>query len=152
MVFIQYLILMPRSRTAKVQVHYYNNCVAVVSFVIFFVNLDTTNKVVNFDEIVSTRRAQAVKSILVQVNSEKSFSELHQYCSQFGTIIGAHHYTLTDEQFILLEYSSELEAKQAIKHSTFKNTGGVCVQSQFLWFRAADSVAVASYSHSEVSG
>lgn len=116
------------------------------------VNLDTTNKVVNFDEIVATRRAQAQKSISVQVNSEKSFSELHQYCSQYGTIIGAHHYALTDHQYILLEYSNELEAKQAIEHSTFKDTNGLRVHSQFLWFRAAENVAVASYSQSRVSG
>lgn len=105
---------------------------------------------INFNEIVTTRRAQAQRSVLVQVNSEKSFSELQKYCSQYGTIIGAHHYTLTNDQFILVEYSNELEAKQAIEHSTFHETSGVCVTSPFLWFRAAQKGAVAN--DSQTSG
>lgn len=105
---------------------------------------------VNFNDNVTTRRAQAQRSILVQVNSEKSFSELQKYCSQYGTIIGAHHYTLTTDNFILVEYSSELEAKQAIENCTFHDAAGVCVRSPFLWFRAAQSGPAAK--DSQVSG
>lgn len=113
-------------------------------------NLGTANEVINFNDIVTTRRAQAQRSILVQVNSVESFSELQKYCSQFGTTIGAHHYTLTDYQFILVEYSNELEAKQAIEHSTFNEASGVCARSPFLWFRAAEKETVAK--HSQASG
>lgn len=97
---------------------------------------------INFNDIVTTRRAQAQKSILVQVNSDKSFDELHKYCSQYGTIIGGHHYTLKNRQFILVEYSNELEAKQAIEHSTFHETSDLCVKSPLLWFRAAQNGTV----------
>lgn len=94
---------------------------------------------INFNEIVGTRRAQAQRSILVQVSSEKSFSELQKYCCQFGTIVGAHHYTLPSEQFILVEYSTELEAKQAIENTTFPEEACFGVRSPFLWFRAAQN-------------
>lgn len=125
-------------------IHCIIHCSGCLIFLFYFeLNSDTTNEVINFNDIVTTRRAQAQRSILVQVNSEKSFSELQKYCSQYGTIIGAHHYTLTNEQFILVEYSNELEAMQAIDHSTFHETSGVCVRSPFLWFRAARNDTVA---------
>ncbi len=110
-------------------------------FKIIFNFIDTAiaeaSVIKNFNDIVTTRRAQAQRSILVQVNSEKSFTELQRYCSQYGTIIGAHHYTLTDDQFILVEYSNQIEANQAIENSSFQDTSGFCVPSPFLWFRAA---------------
>lgn len=89
--------------------------------------------------MVTKRRAQAQQSILVQVSSEKSFSELQNYCSQYGTIIGAHHYKLDDFQYILVEYSNRLEAKEAIEHSTYNDASGMYVRSPFLWFRAAQN-------------
>lgn len=85
------------------------------------------------------RRNQASHSILVQVNSEKSFAELHAYCSQFGTIKGAHHYSINQDElhYILIEYSSSVEAETAINSSIYnEESSGVPVRSQFLWFRA----------------
>lgn len=92
---------------------------------------------INFNDIITTRRAQAQKSFLIQVSSEKSFSELQKYCCQHGTIIGAHHFTIKNHQFILVEFSNELEAKEVLKHSTFHDPSGLNVESPFLWFRAA---------------
>lgn len=87
--------------------------------------------------MIKNRRLQASQSILVQVNSEKSFGELHTYCSQFGEIIGAHHYTQDDSHYILLEYSSNDAADDTIRSSTFNEaTSGIVVHSPFLWFRA----------------
>lgn len=110
---------------------------------LIFLNLGTANKVINFDEMVETRRTQAKRSILVQVQSEKSFTELHKYCSQYGKIIGGHHYVLTDREFVLIEFDSEVEAQQAMKNSSFEDSTGFCVQSPFLWFRAAQNGSVA---------
>ncbi|KAG4066151.1 hypothetical protein HA402_010353 [Bradysia odoriphaga] len=104
---------------------------------------EKAKKVINFDEMVTTRREQAQRSILVQVQSQKSFTDLQKYCSQFGKIIGGHHYVLADRQFILIEFSSHLEAQKAIACSTFEDATGFCVQSPFLWFRAAQSGSVA---------
>lgn len=87
--------------------------------------------------MIKNRRLQASQSILVQVNSEKSIGELHSYCSQFGEIVGAHHYKQDDMHYILLEYSSNDEADEAIRSSTFNDaTSGIFVHSPFLWFRA----------------
>lgn len=98
---------------------------------------DNLKTVTNFDDVITNRRLQASQSILVQVNSEKSFGELHTYCSQFGEIVGAHHYTQDDMHYILLEYSSNEAADDAIRSSTFNEaTSGIVVHSPFLWFRA----------------
>lgn len=89
--------------------------------------------------MIKFRRNQASHSILVQVNSEKSFSELHAYCSQFGTIKEAHHYSINQDElhYILIEYSSSVEAETAINSSIYnEESSGVPVRSQFLWFRA----------------
>lgn len=89
--------------------------------------------------MIKFRRNQASHSILVQVNSEKSFAELHAYCSQFGTIKGAHHYSINRDElhYILIEYSSSVEAETAINSSIYnEESSGVPVRSQFLWFRA----------------
>ncbi|XP_037039462.1 poly(A) RNA polymerase, mitochondrial-like [Bradysia coprophila] len=98
---------------------------------------EKANKMINFDEMVTSRREQAQRSILVQVQSQKSFTDLQKYCSQFGKIIGGHHYVLADRQFILIEFSSQVEAQQAISCSTFEDATGFCTQGPFLWFRAA---------------
>ncbi|KAG4070088.1 hypothetical protein HA402_011257 [Bradysia odoriphaga] len=57
--------------------------------------------------------------------------------------IGAHHYVLTDSHYILIEFADKLEAQLAIKHSTFEEATGLCVQSPFIWFRAAQTGCVA---------
>lgn len=49
----------------------------------------------SFDDVVERRRSEAKRSIVVQVNSEKSFSELHGYCSKYASIKGMHHYKNT---------------------------------------------------------
>lgn len=118
----------------------------IVVVFIFYIYLGHSNAVINFNDVITTRRAQAQRSILVQVSSEKSFSELQKYCSQYGNIIGAHHYKLQMEEFILVEYSNELEAKQALDDSTFSDTSGMCVRSQFLWFRAVKNATNVNYS------
>lgn len=93
--------------------------------------------------MIKFRRNQASHSILVQVNSEKSFPELHAYCSQFGTIKGAHHYTINQNElhYILIEYSSSVEMETAINSSIYnEESSGVPVRSQFLWFRAGNKL------------
>lgn len=98
---------------------------------------DHLKSATNFDDVIKNRRQQASQSILVQVNSEKSFGELHTYCSQFGEIVGAHHYAQDDMHYILLEFSSNDAADDAIRSSTFNEaTSGIVVHSPFLWFRA----------------
>jgi hypothetical protein len=49
---------------------------------------------VSFENMVESRRNEAFRSILVQVQSEQSCSDLHKYCSQYGEVKGMHHYSL----------------------------------------------------------
>lgn len=53
----------------------------------------TTHQVA-FENMVGIRRNEALRSILVQVQSEQSCSDLHKYCSQYGEVKGMHHYSL----------------------------------------------------------
>lgn len=109
-----------------------------------FLEQNELNKIktkVNFNEFISARRSEAQKSILVQVNSEKSFSELCSYCSQFGDIKGAHHFTQDDLHYILLEFVNSTAAKAAISTSVCNgDIDGIYVQSSFLWFRAGPKI------------
>lgn len=92
---------------------------------------------INFDELIRNRRNVAARSILVQVNSDKSYTELFRYCSQFGEIVSAHHYGTDESHYILLEFR-EREAAQSAVGSSMHNeeSTGIVVQSPFLWFRA----------------
>lgn len=92
----------------------------------------------NFEDVINDRQSEANRSIVVQVASEKSFDDVHQYCSQFGNIINAHFYTVPkDTSFILFEYDNEDSMNEAIRLSAFPelNSGVVPVKSSFLWFR-----------------
>uniref|UniRef100_A0A182VQL9 RRM domain-containing protein n=1 Tax=Anopheles minimus TaxID=112268 RepID=A0A182VQL9_9DIPT len=94
-----------------------------------------------FDTMLSARRAEARRSILVQVSSERSYNELYHYCSQFGTIESSHHYRVDgdadgDCHYILLEFSSSDQADAAMQSGVFSTERpGVRARSIFLWFR-----------------
>ncbi|XP_077293030.1 mitochondrial poly(A) polymerase isoform X2 [Arctopsyche grandis] len=98
---------------------------------------DIRSSYIPFDTIVNERRSQAKKSLLVQVNSEKSFPELHSYCSQFGTVLGVHHYTTSNSHhFMLVEFSTEENVSNLLASTTFiQDSDVIPVQSKFLWFR-----------------
>lgn len=86
---------------------------------------------------------QALRTIVVQVNSEKSFKELYNYCSKFGQIIGAQHYCTSQDEvqhYVLLEYANIEEASSAIDSSVPNDElSSVTARSPFLWFRAFNS-------------
>lgn len=96
--------------------------------------------------MINKRKLQAQKSILVQVNSEKSYPELYSYCSRFGTIESAFHYKVKDEEqmhFILLEFNSLAGYEEIMKNSNFNfDKPGIPVHSPFLWFKAIKSSKV----------
>ncbi|CAD0197959.1 unnamed protein product [Chrysodeixis includens] len=101
---------------------------------------DGAKKFVSFDEVVAQRRAEARRSIVVQVNSEASFNELYGYCSKYASIAGVHHYKNTGgEHFMLIEFSSEDNLKEVIKSCSThqKDLDVMALNSPFLWFRAA---------------
>jgi poly(A) RNA polymerase len=50
--------------------------------------------------LIKSRRAEARKSVLVQVQSAQSFKELHSYCSSIGTVQQMLHYTVGVEPMV----------------------------------------------------
>ncbi|KAH8373673.1 hypothetical protein KR200_009538 [Drosophila serrata] len=95
----------------------------------------------SYEEFIGQQQGQAQRSIVVQVSSEKSYAELYNYCSRFGSILGAHHYCVRQDEalhYVLLEYATAGEAAAAIDAGvTNGELSGVPVRSPFLWFRAA---------------
>ncbi|XP_054730046.1 poly(A) RNA polymerase, mitochondrial [Anastrepha obliqua] len=93
-----------------------------------------------YNNMMQRRQQQATRSIVVQVQSEKSFPELYNYCASFGQILSAHHYCIRhddDQHYILLEFASMQEANTAISASAYNDElSGVPAHSPFLWFRA----------------
>lgn len=95
----------------------------------------------SYEEFIGQHQRQAQRSIVVQVSSEKSYAELYNYCSRFGSILGAHHYCVRQDEalhYVLVEYATAGEAAAAIDAGvTNGELSGVPVRSPFLWFRAA---------------
>lgn len=104
----------------------------------FFV-LFAENQTKNFtDVVINARQAEAKRTIVVQVASEKSFKDVHQYCTRFGHIRNAYFYTVPkDTSFILLEFDNEDSVTEVFQASAFPSlsSGVVPVKSSFLWFR-----------------
>ncbi|XP_063624954.1 poly(A) RNA polymerase, mitochondrial-like [Cydia splendana] len=101
---------------------------------------DVPRKFINFEEVVASRRAEARRSVVVQVNSEASFSELHTYCSKYADVKGIHHYrNSSGEHFMLIEFSTEDNLKDVLGScsSHQKDIDVMSLRSPFLWFRAA---------------
>ncbi|XP_067637405.1 poly(A) RNA polymerase, mitochondrial [Eurosta solidaginis] len=96
-----------------------------------------------FNDMMQQRQQQATSSIVVQVQSEKSFPELYNYCASYGQILSAHHYRVQhedDQHYILLEFASTQEATAAISASVYNDElSGVPAHSPFLWFKATSS-------------
>lgn len=85
------------------------------------------------------RRDEAVRSILVQVNSENSYQELFYHCSEFGKIKSAFHYQISKDrnEYILLEFDNSEECRNALNHSNFNpDNSGIPASSRLLWFKA----------------
>ncbi|XP_048483365.1 poly(A) RNA polymerase, mitochondrial [Plutella xylostella] len=100
---------------------------------------DVPRKFISFEEVAAQRRAQARRSLVVQVNSESSFKELHGYCSEYSDIKGVHHYNNSSgEHFMLIEFASEENLKDVLKTCSAhqKDVDVMSLQSPFLWFRA----------------
>lgn len=108
----------------------------------FFGILENTKPKQTFDELIRSRKEEAGKSIVVQVNSEKSYPELFRYCSQFGTIKNAFHYKIVEAQndFILFEFQNTSECEETLSNCDFHDDKpGIPTASRFLWFKASAS-------------
>ena len=46
-----------------------------------------------YDKLIVERRLEAQRSVIIEVQSEKSCCDVYTYCTQFGKINGMFHYT-----------------------------------------------------------
>ncbi|KAG8228458.1 hypothetical protein J437_LFUL009109 [Ladona fulva] len=97
-------------------------------------------KIFSFESMINERRKQAERSILVQVQSDHSYPELHSYCSQHGTVKEMHHYSLSNDlHFILVEFSNVEDVAQVMDVCGHINQSDVVpVKSPLLWFRVRE--------------
>lgn len=99
------------------------------------------NDIISFDSLLEKRRKEAQKTILVQVHSDQSCSDLYKHCSQFGIIENMFYYTSSNSSahFVLVEFSNDEGLKSVLSSCTHLDpTQVVPVQSPFLWFRAQE--------------
>lgn len=92
--------------------------------------------------MMRSRKEEATKSIVVQVNSEHSYPELFSYCSRFGVVKNAFHYKIPDAQshFILVEFQQISECEETLSSCDFHDENpGVPTASRFLWFKTSNS-------------
>ncbi|KAI4468030.1 poly a polymerase cid pap -related [Holotrichia oblita] len=67
----------------------------------------------SFDDVIATKKLEANRSILVQVQSAQSCKELYAYCSAFSTVKQMFHYSigvepLISDQMLLLYNATKL--------------------------------------------
>lgn len=97
-----------------------------------------------FDELILRRQSEARRSIVVHVQSENSYNDLYQYCSQFGPVSNAFHYRCAfGKHRIVVEYEAEASATEALKKSVFDGPHIPAI-SRFLWFRASKTKLLVS--------
>jgi glycine cleavage system H lipoate-binding protein len=70
---------------------------SLINFIFIIIDLTgkakKESKFIVYDELVEYRRLQAQRSVLIEIQSYKSCSEVYKYCSQFGKIQNIFHYT-----------------------------------------------------------
>ncbi|KAL1512512.1 hypothetical protein ABEB36_002094 [Hypothenemus hampei] len=106
-----------------------------------------------FMEMIQMRRAQAARSIVVQVQSAQSYKELYTYCESKGKVENMLHYCEGTESmhFIIVEFKSESDVQNVLESGChIDESQTVPTTSQFLWFRAA-SRKLAKLKHSKES-
>lgn len=128
-----------------------NNCMGTK-----FSDLPAPVPVVKFDDLLARRRLEAQRSVVVQVLSDKSYPELHSYCSKFGPIQRAHHYRITNYNgnfnYILIEFSTPDVKDNVLKSSCYSidsqkqanESQIIPVQSPFLYFGKGKSTKLSA--------
>lgn len=104
----------------------------------FIRNASNRRTFVPFESFIEERRLEAKRSILVQVQSEKSCHDLFSFASQFGTVASMHHYTLPGHtHFVIVEMKDpQVTQKMLTKCGHLDKSQVIPVRSPFLWFRA----------------
>lgn len=67
------------------------------------------------------RQSEAIRSVMIEVNTKDVCGQVYNHCKQFGDIKNAFVYTLKNERsLMLLEYNDVDAIKETFKHSGFQ--------------------------------
>jgi len=90
-----------------------------------------------FRQVLSDRRAEAQRSLLIQVQSDQSCEDLYQYCSEFGSVQTMFHYKTTKNMhYVLVEMESQPIARKILSNASHLDPlQAIPVTSPFLWFK-----------------
>lgn len=98
---------------------------------------DRSNEFNNFDNFLEFRRNQAKRSILVQVKTHDSCTDLLNYCSVNGKVNNLHYYSIFNMNFVVVEFDTvEMVTELLSKCHHLGNEEIIPVRSPLLWFRA----------------
>ncbi|KAK7044040.1 hypothetical protein SK128_001257 [Halocaridina rubra] len=101
------------------------------------------NEFIPFDGLVSARRCEARRSLLVEVAAMGSALDLYQVCSEFGTIRQMFHYktkaTSGPREMILIEFADSLFLEKVLKGAVYptQNSSIIPVHSPLVWLAAS---------------
>ncbi|XP_042859934.1 poly(A) RNA polymerase, mitochondrial-like [Penaeus japonicus] len=109
----------------------------------------TGESFVPFDMLVSQRRNEARRSLLVEVAGLPSAADLHQVCSQYGTVRKMFHYTTrhsnVNKEMILVEFSEAESLAKALQSTRSPPTDRIIpVHSPFVWLSASRTTSPSS--------
>nr|XP_053646402.1 poly(A) RNA polymerase, mitochondrial-like [Cherax quadricarinatus] len=104
----------------------------------------TTGSFVPLDHLVNRRRDEAQRSLLVEVAGIESAVDLHQVCSQYGTVHKMFHYVLqcghNNKEMILVEFKELSSLKQALHFTCLNSAKDVLpTHSPFVCLSAGES-------------
>ncbi|XP_014258882.1 poly(A) RNA polymerase, mitochondrial-like [Cimex lectularius] len=101
---------------------------------------EAKNSFVKFEDMLTNRRRQAAQSIIVQVQSELSCSELYNFCQTISPVISMFHYNFEKNHFVLVEFTEDVVNTVLPKcsHGPLNTSGEirVPVTSPVVWFKA----------------
>lgn len=76
----------------------------------------------SFKDLTERRQSEALRSVILQVDTKDVCGRVYHHCKQFGDIKNAFVYTLNDERnLMLVEYSTVDAVKETFKFSGFQS-------------------------------
>ncbi|BES97856.1 Cid1 family poly A polymerase [Nesidiocoris tenuis] len=94
---------------------------------------------VRFQDMLNARREQARRSLVVQVHSDVSCSELRHYCEGISPVNQMFHYKLKENHYVLVEFKENCLPEILEKWCIAPDKSSVPVASPVVWFKAAAS-------------
>lgn len=75
----------------------------------------------NFVDFMSRRQSEALRSVMLEVNTKDVCGQVYHHCKQFGEIKNAFVYTLKDERnLMLIEYENQESVNETFKFSGYQ--------------------------------